>query len=409
MTNYFNKKPTLLIIAMPDSIHTVRWIGQILDQSWDIHLFPSYAGIIHEDIKNIHIHDCLRGRFGKFLLSLSPLLLSFMLKVVMSIRLRIIKRFFPHYRTFLLNRVIKKIKPDLLHTLETQSAGYLVLDLLETYHTKLPIWIHSLWGSDLYLFHRIEKHKKNIIELLCCCDYLICEGQRDVDLAKKLGFSGINYFTHIPTAGGIKIKECTRIGTNSSSPSKRVVIMLKGYDGWAGRALVALRALEIISESLRNYEIVIYSGSENVALAVELFTYGTGVSVTMLPPNTKHGDILSLLSKARISIGLSISDGLPNALLEAMAMGAFPIQSWTSMANEWIIDGVNGILVHPEDPEQVSAAIKKALSDDKLVDNAAMINLEIIRNNFEYKKIKNKAIEVYTKAFENSKTTKHKK
>ena len=31
----------ILFVAMADSVHTARWISQIDDQGWDIHLYPS--------------------------------------------------------------------------------------------------------------------------------------------------------------------------------------------------------------------------------------------------------------------------------------------------------------------------------------------------------------------------------
>ena len=49
--------------------------------------------------------------------------------------------------------------------------------------------------------------------------------------------------------------------------------------------------------------------------------------------NVKYEEILEMHSKSRISIALSLSDGLPSSFLESMAMGSFPIQSDTSVAN----------------------------------------------------------------------------
>ena len=43
--------------------------------------------------------------------------------------------------------------------------------------------------------------------------------------------------------------------------------------------------------------------------------------------------------KSRIYIGCSISDGISTSFLEALANGAFPIQTNTSCANEWISKG----------------------------------------------------------------------
>ena len=69
-----------------------------------------------------------------------------------------------------------------------------------------------------------------------------------------------------------------------------------------------------------------------------------------------------------------MSDGISTSFLEAMVMGSFPVQSWTSCAGEWIVDGKSGILVPPDDPAPVAAALRRALTDDRLVDAAAERN-----------------------------------
>ncbi len=87
-----------------------------------------------------------------------------------------------------------------------------------------------------------------------------------------------------------------------------------------------------------------------------------------------HEEMLRRHGEARVSIGLSMSDGISTSFLEAMVMGSFPVQSWTSCAGEWIVDGESGILVPPDDPVPVAAALRRVLTDDRLVDAAAERN-----------------------------------
>ena len=78
-----------------------------------------------------------------------------------------------------------------------------------------------------------------------------------------------------------------------------------------------------------------------------------------------------------------------------MVMGSFPIQSDTSCANEWFKDGATGILVPPEDPEIIEKAIRKALTDDDLVNKAAELNYSELFNRLERTKLKKAIIEMY--------------
>jgi glycosyltransferase involved in cell wall biosynthesis len=72
-----------------------------------------------------------------------------------------------------------------------------------------------------------------------------------------------------------------------------------------------------------------------------------------------HSQVLELFSKSKIYIGLSESDGISTSLLEAMAMGAIPVQTATACCDEWFSD--TGVAVKEITSEAVQAAIRKAL------------------------------------------------
>ena len=80
-----------------------------------------------------------------------------------------------------------------------------------------------------------------------------------------------------------------------------------------------------------------------------------------------------------------------------MAAGSFPIQSWTACADEWIEDGRTGLLVPPDDPEAVEAAIRNALADDVLVDRAAEENLRTATLRLDRERIRPMAVGIYTR------------
>jgi glycosyltransferase involved in cell wall biosynthesis len=105
--------------------------------------------------------------------------------------------------------------------------------------------------------------------------------------------------------------------------------------------------------------------------------------------------MLRLHGRARVSIGLSISDALSTSALEALVMGSFPIQSNTSCLGELLRDGQSGMLVHPEDPEAVAAALRRAVTDDELVDRAAEINSRIAAEYLDRSTIRPQVVEMY--------------
>lgn len=48
-----NKRPRILFIAFPYSIHSVRWISQLNDTGWDVYLFASQRSPLHEQFTKI--------------------------------------------------------------------------------------------------------------------------------------------------------------------------------------------------------------------------------------------------------------------------------------------------------------------------------------------------------------------
>lgn len=381
---------------MSNSIHTARWVSQIADQGWDLHLFPSIdVGQVHPLLKNITVYHSFFGKQNNIQPTVRikgfPVLSE---RLAFALRL-FAKELMPKYRIRQLRRLIKKLKPDLIHTMETQHAGYLLIDAIKGTLINLPTWVHSIWGSDLYLFSRLDGHQEKIKQVLSMCNYIACEGQRDIKLAKELGFNG-KFLPTMQATSGFDIDRCKKI-KGFGPVAKRKIIALKGYQGWAGRALVGLRALEKCKDLLSGYKLVIFSTfpDSDVSISAELFNHSSGIPIEILSPDTKHEEILKILGQSRFSIGLSISDGVPNSLLESMAMGCFPIQSWTSCADEWIKDGETGILVPPDDPEIVAMAIKRALKDDKLVNLAAEKNLSIIKNILDKNNVTKKVINTY--------------
>jgi glycosyltransferase involved in cell wall biosynthesis len=398
----------LLIVAMANSEHTVRWLSLIADQGWDIYLFPTNSFTsVHPKMPSVNICSSKLLRYlarkykNKKTVIKTP---DFLLDESINFFnwKDVLKKFFPERRVEKLIKTISRIKPDLIHSMHIQEAGYLTIEAKKRYKGKFPKWIVTNWGSELNLFSKISGHKEKIMDVLLNCDYLSGECNRDIEIAKKLGFKG-QFLPVIPVSGGINFENINKI-RKTEQTSARKNIMLKGYQNWAGRALVGLRALEKCSDILKGYRIIIYCvDTMDVIIASELFTQNTGIETLIIPlGSTSHNEILSYHGSARISIGLSITDAISTSLLEAMVMGSFPIQSDTSCANEWFKNGQMGILVKPEDPEDIESAIRKALVDDELVNKAAELNYNLLFERLEYGKIKNKVINAYKKLVNNN-------
>ena len=89
-------------------------------------------------------------------------------------------------------------------------------------------------------------------------DFYSAECNRDLELATKYGFKG-QFMEVFPNAGGLPVK---LLRENLIQTSERNLILIKGYESFVGRASVALSAVQMIAEQIREFEIVVYSANK---------------------------------------------------------------------------------------------------------------------------------------------------
>jgi glycosyltransferase involved in cell wall biosynthesis len=253
---------------------------------------------------------------------------------------------------------------------------------------KLPPWIVSERAGDVALYGQYPDYDVKREAVLTASDYYLCDSEHDAEQARASVFNGTVLAmadTRLRFDPSFFGRDRMRRVRQPGPISERRLIALNGYQNAEGRALVGLRAIERCADVLQGYRVgVFYAGVptmaiEDVRMAARLFSDATRLPVEIEPvAGWPPEQALSLLGGARISIGLSLDDATISATLEAMIMGAFPIQSKTGSAAEWIRDGETGLLVPPEDPEHVEVAIRRALTDDTLVDGAAERNIWLI-------------------------------
>ena len=361
----------ILVVAMADSVHAARWLEQFEHSDFEFVLFPSSPHRrIHPKIKHlISTSSDMKITIPKGLRRTGLLLAS------------IDKVCGDRVRGYFLRRVINQGDVEILHALETQGAGYISAVALRKVE-KSFFFILTLWGSDLFWFQRFEKHHRKLQELLGHVDRLSMECQRDVAIAKNLGYVG-EIFPPFPVTGGYQL-DTELESTIITKPSSRKIILVKGHTRFVGRGLSALNAVESVKNLLTNYKIVVYSAdpaarrkaralSKNSNLKIDV--YGRG--------ELRHGDLLNLFKQARIYIGISLSDGISVSLQEAMVFGAFPIQTDTSCADEWIVNGASGFILSSDDPTGIANSLKEALGNDVLVDSASEINMKTARRRLD--------------------------
>ena len=194
----------------------------------------------------------------------------------------------------------------------------------------------------------------------------------------------------LPNAGGFARSQ---LGGELLPVDKRKLIMVKGYHGWVGRAHIALQAIESISAELQDYEIVVYSCNLSTKWLATQVAKRTGLTINAYSKGALTHDVMvEKFSRSLIYIGLSLSDGISTSMLEAMAMGAIPVQTSTACCDEWFSE--TGVAIETLAAEEVAQGIQRAIGLALTTDSAAK-NRETIRARASREEIAKQALAFY--------------
>jgi colanic acid/amylovoran biosynthesis glycosyltransferase len=76
-------------------------------------------------------------------------------------------------------------------------------------------------------------------------------------------------------------------------------------------------------------------------------------------------------------------DGIPNTLIEAMALGVPVVTTWVSGIPELVRDGVTGVVVRPGDPADLAAGLERVIGDPEAARKRAVAGLAKVRAEFD--------------------------
>jgi glycosyltransferase involved in cell wall biosynthesis len=382
----------ILFVGQADSYHTVRWIQQLEGTGWECHLFPAeHFRSLNPALRNVTVHSLFRTRPLPPTVSESAFIpwsvnvgKTFAERVLVQAGIDDARR---------LARIIRRVKPDIVHSLCVHIGGFPTFAAREILGPPFPRWLVSNLGLDVYYFRHLEEYAGRIRQVLSSCDEYLCECRRDLSLASEFGFKGKSWPV-LPQAGGLDLALMQDL-RRRRRPSERRLILVKGYQHFYGRALVALKAIELCAQSLSGYRVALFGVSgTDVEFTARIVAQRTGLPIEIVP-RSPHRRMLELQSEARVSLSLSVADAACTTFLEAMAAGAFPVQSNTGCSAEWADDGVGALFVDPDDPQAVAAALRRAVTEDALVDRAADLNWGPVAAGLDQDKIRTTVLEHY--------------
>lgn len=370
----------ILMVSM-NSIHFQRWTNQLKDSDHEVFWFdikdgakvPSLSWV--NAIQNWKLkYPNLKGRHS-------------------------LKKYAPKLHKVIENdtakafeKVLLDVKPDAVHSFILYLSCVPILEVMQKH--KNVKWIYSSWGSDLFYYRNIPKYKQDIISVLPRVNYLFTDCNRDVSLAKQMGFKG-DVLGTFPGGGGYDFLISDKF--IKTPVLKRDIILIKGYQDRSGKAIEVLKAILEIPTELKPYKIIVFGADNEVDTFISKNKMDT-IKIYSKSHFLPHQEILKLMGEALIYIGNSNSDGMPNTLLEAVIQGAFPIQSNPGGASEDIIvDKKNGLLIEDCNAiKEIKEQILFAINNPKLIESAFLFNQNAVKPKLEMDTIKQQVLSAYS-------------
>ena len=204
------------------------------------------------------------------------------------------------------------------------------------------------------------------------CDGFVCQtvrarsfysraAQKKIAVIPNAVFNPLVYETSVPNIRDKVIAGCGRLDHN------------KGFD-------VLLDAFAIVHAAYPQYALRIFGeGESRGELTAQAQRLHLSSCVDL--PGSDPRAILSV-AHASVFVLSSRSEGMPNALIEAMAAGVPCVATRCDMGPEELIeDGVNGLLVPVDDPQATAQAILRILADAELSDSLSRNALQMRTTN----------------------------
>jgi hypothetical protein len=284
-----------------------------------------------------------------------------------------------------LDRLIAELKPDLVHALRIPFEGMLAASSRST----VPLAV-TIWGNDLTLHGSKNAWMRRLtLRTLQRANGLVADVHRDIRMGQLWGFQPDRPNLVVPGGGGIDLTELHLLHPDGSDEmggmllaGAPLIVNPRGLRPGYVRNDVFFQAIPLI---LRHKPEVIFACS-SMAGQPEALDWvqrlHIGASVRLLP-YLSQPDLWNLFKRAAMTVSVSVHDGTPNTLLEAMACGCFPVAGDLESLREWITPGVNGLLVEPTKPQALAEAVLAGLDQPELRQKAREINLDLIRQRAE--------------------------
>ncbi|QCX32828.1 glycosyltransferase family 4 protein [Caloramator sp. E03] len=315
--------------------HTQKWAQYFAKKGWEVHVISHKKA----EIEGVHVHY-----------------IDYSLKNFLVASRKV-------------HRLIKSINPDVLHAHQANTCGFYAATM------KGYKFIVSAWGSDILLAPEKSIILRTIVKyVLKKAKFITSDSSFMSEKIVDLGADKNKIYT-FPM--GVEDELLNYVHKFDEDNSLSFI---------SNRRLEKLYNIDIIIDGfygalLKNNNIfltIAADGSEMERLKSKVKEYKIEDKVKFVGRYNPL-DVGKLLYKNDVFVSIPSSDSTSVSLLEAMCCGLFPIVSDLPANREWVHDKDNGYIIKGINSKEVEEAILWCCNNKKILKEASIKNLKIIR------------------------------
>jgi glycosyltransferase involved in cell wall biosynthesis len=383
----------LLLIADGRSPITRRWIAMLAPLNYELVLISSYPCEPIDGLQKLYILPLAfasqgGSQAGSGSASLTKQLVSRFRPIAQRLRHLLGPWLLQKHVNAYLN-ILKTERPAWVHAFRIPFEGMLAAST----PAEFPL-ILSTWGNDFTLHAsstgRMETMTRRALRR---ADALMSDTECDLQREQEWGYSPQKPCLVVPGNGGTDVDELASLTKDIQRADPPQVINPRGLRSYV-RNDTFFKAIPLVLTKQPNVQFVCASmeGQSEALNWVEQL--GIEKNIRFLP-YVSQPELWREYAKSTVMVSNSTHDGSPNSLMEAMALGCFPVCGDIESIRAWITDGENGLLVDPADPSTLAKAILQALENADLRSAAAKRNAQLIREKAGINAAREKVREFY--------------
>lgn len=333
------KKLQIVFLANANSVHSYKWIKYFADREHEVH-WISFKPNTQGKIKGVFFYE--------------------------------IKSLFP-FNFFELRKIVKKLKPDILHAHYAGVNGFLAS--LLNFHP----FVLTAWGSDVLIAGKHFFRKFFVKHALRSADLITCDAMHMKDAMIKMGIEEdrmkIIYF-------GVDVEKFSP--TNEEKKIKNQIISLRSFEP-VYNIETLIKAVPLVLKDVNEIKLVL-AGDGSKKENLQKLVKELGVeNVVEFIGRIFQENLPNYLNESSVYVSTSLSDaGIASSTAEAMACGLPCIITDFGDNKEWIKNNESGFLMPLKDyrflAEKIIYLLKNPEERKRLGNNARKVIEE--KNNY---------------------------